>query len=155
MKRYLRGAVLGMLTIVGPFVAISGQTAQNQTDQSTKPEVKKVPAPHVSAASGKEMYVAYCASCHGLNGTGDGPAAAAMKTPPANLTLLASKNGGSFPYAKVQQAIKGDANMPSAHGSQQMPVWGTTLRRISQNSQAETQLRIRNIADYIASLQQK
>jgi len=45
------------------------------------PQIKKTPVKETSAASGKEMYVQYCASCHGKEGKGDGPAAAALKTP--------------------------------------------------------------------------
>ncbi len=114
-----------------------------------------MPTPNVNPSSGKEMYMAYCASCHGANGTGNGPAAAALKSPPPNLTQLASKNGGKFPDAKVQQAIKGDPNMPSAHGSQEMPVWGPTFRLLGQRNEGQTQLRIHNLTNYIASLQQK
>lgn len=156
MNRCLRWAGMSTLVMVlAASAAVSGQGAQDQANQSTKPEIKKVPAPNVSAASGRDMYLSYCGSCHGTTGTGNGPAAAALKTAPADLTQLASKNGGKFPYAKVQQAIKGDANMPAAHGSQQMPVWGPTLWQISQHSEAQAQLRIRNITDYIATLQKK
>ena len=38
-----------------------------------KPVVKKVPAPQTSPASGKEMYVSYCASCHGTGARGTAP----------------------------------------------------------------------------------
>jgi mono/diheme cytochrome c family protein len=33
-----------------------------------KPIVKQVPCPKTSPTSGQEMYVAYCASCHGRDG---------------------------------------------------------------------------------------
>ena len=142
-----------LVMVLAASAAVSG--AQDQATQSAKPAVKQVPTPNANPASGKEMYMAYCASCHGASGVGNGPAALSLKTAPANLTELASKNGGKFPDAKVQQAIKGDPNMPSAHGSQQMPVWGPTLWQLSQHNEAQAQLRIRNISDYIASLQKK
>ena len=94
------------------LAAISGFAAQNQSSTTTKTEIQKVPTPNVNPASGKEMYSAYCASCHGTNATGNGPAASSLKVAPANLTLLAKKNGGKFPDAKVQQAIKGDVGDP-------------------------------------------
>lgn len=143
------------MTIVAAMSLTVIRAAQVQAAQSGKTEIQRMPTPNVSPASGKEMYMAYCASCHGANGTGNGPAATALKVPPANLTLLASKNGGKFPDAKVQQTIKGDPDMPAAHGSQQMPVWGPTFWQLSQHNEAQAQLRIRNLANYIASLQQK
>lgn len=144
----------GISTLLLLLVGLSGLKAQ-QADQSAKPQIKKVPTANVNSASGKEMYSAYCAACHGANGSGDGPAAPALKTPPANLTQLAKANSGKFPYAKVQQAIKGDPNMPAAHGSPQMPVWGQTFTQLSHQSEAQAQLRIKNITDYIATLQAK
>jgi mono/diheme cytochrome c family protein len=141
-----------LLVVVAGYSVLSGA---QQAGQSVKPQVKKVPAANVNSASGKEMYTAYCAACHGATGAGNGPAASALKTPPSNLTQLAKSNGGKFPYAKVQQSIKGDPDMPAAHGSQQMPVWGQTFIQLSHQSEAETQLRIKNITDYIASLQAK
>lgn len=38
-----------------------------------------------SAEDGKALYQAQCQLCHGVEGRGDGPAAAALKTAPSNL----------------------------------------------------------------------
>ncbi len=154
MNRCLRWT--GMSTLVmllAASAAVSG--AQDQANQPAKPAIKNVATPNANPTSGKEMYTAYCASCHGPTGTGNGPAASALKVAPADLTELASKNGGKYPNAKVQQAIKGDPDMPSAHGSQQMPVSGPPLWQLSQHNEAQAQLRIRNLSDYIATLQKK
>jgi mono/diheme cytochrome c family protein len=59
-----------------------------------------VPITPVSAASGKEMFNSYCASCHGLSAKGDGPAAPAMNRKPADLTMLAKNNGGKYPLPR-------------------------------------------------------
>jgi putative copper resistance protein D len=37
-------------------------------------------------ASGQTLFAAHCAACHGPSGKGDGPAAAGLKVPPADLT---------------------------------------------------------------------
>jgi mono/diheme cytochrome c family protein len=145
----------GISTLILILTGYSVLSGEQQADQAAKPQVKKVPAANVNSASGKEMYNSYCAACHGATGAGNGPAATALKTPPANLTQLANQNGGKFPYAKVQQSIKGDPNMPAAHGSPQMPVWGQTFIQLGQQSEAQAQLRIKNITDYIATLQTK
>jgi mono/diheme cytochrome c family protein len=99
------------------------------------------------------MFDAYCASCHGQGGKGNGPAALALKVPPTNLTQLAAKNGGKFPEAHVIQAIRGDS-MTSAHGNDKMPVWGPIFSNMAQHDQAVSQLRIRNLTTYVESLQQ-
>jgi mono/diheme cytochrome c family protein len=118
-------------------------------------QVKHVPAKRTSAASGEEMYKEYCASCHGLSGKGDGPAAPAMKTPPADLTGLSARNGGQFPDSKVAQAIKAGPQIP-AHGSAEMPVWGPIFSAMRTTaSDAEVQLRIYNLTEYLKGLQAK
>ncbi|HEV2021258.1 MAG TPA: c-type cytochrome [Terriglobales bacterium] len=119
-----------------------------------KPVVKNVPAPQTSPASGKEMYVNYCASCHGVAGKGNGPAAVAFKVPPPDLTTLSRRNQAKFSAAHVYQVIKGDATM-SAHGSKEMPVWGSVFSSMSKGDQAMVQLRISNLTKYIESLQVK
>jgi mono/diheme cytochrome c family protein len=48
----------------------------------------------------------YCAVCHGKDGKGNSPAASAMKTSPADLTVLAQNNGGKYPAAHVAAVIR-------------------------------------------------
>jgi mono/diheme cytochrome c family protein len=117
-------------------------------------EIKNVPAEPTSPASGEEMYKAYCAVCHGMDGKGVGPAAEALKVPAPNLTTLAQNNAGKYPSDRVSRAIQGDLNLP-AHGSKEMPVWGYVFWRMSQGHQSEVQLRVSNLNQYIESLQVK
>jgi mono/diheme cytochrome c family protein len=70
----------------------------------------------------RSPYSSACASCHGADGRGAGPAARALRTPPADLTLLAARNGGVFPRDAVVATIVGERVLP-AHGSREMPVW--------------------------------
>ena len=112
-------------------------------------------APRVYANdAGKRDYVQNCASCHGVDGKGDGPAAPALKAVPTNLTTLAIKNGGKFPAAHVATEIQGGAMTP-AHGSKVMPVWGPIFMTIGGHSAAQVQLRIRNLTNYLESIQIK
>ena len=123
-----------------------------QQDQPSKVERKTAPA--TSAASGKEMFLNYCASCHGKNATGDGPAAGALKIAPADLTQLAKKNNGKYPSMRVSSVLNGQANL-AAHGNTEMPVWGAVFRQMSGGHEAEVQQRIANLNHYIESLQAK
>ena len=153
----LRYVCLAALLLV-LAVMLAAQTTPNSqssaSPQAAKPEVKKVPAVYTDPSSGKGMYTAYCASCHGVDGKGNGPAAPSLKTPPTDLTQLAAKNGGTFPDAHVIQIIKGDSMTP-AHGNKDMPVWGPVFLLMGQHDTAQVQLRIRNLTRYLQSIQQK
>jgi len=119
-----------------------------------KPEIKQAPIKKISPASGQEMFKSYCATCHGTDARGDGPAAAALKTPPADLTMLTKKNNGQFPSLKVVSAIRGDTANP-AHGTKEMPVWGPLFRSISGGHEGEVEQRVTNLTKYIETLQAK
>jgi mono/diheme cytochrome c family protein len=119
-----------------------------------KPTVVNVPAPRTPANSGKQMYKAYCASCHGKGGKGDGPAADALKVPPPDLTGLTRRNNGKFPSLQVAGTITGQAGTP-AHGSREMPIWGPVFMSMSHQHESEVRLRVANLTEYIKSLQQK
>jgi mono/diheme cytochrome c family protein len=122
--------------------------AQDQTK-----EVKKAPAPVTSAASGSEMFISYCAACHGKDGKGNGPAATALKNPPANLTQLSMKNNGKFPADHVSSVLRN--GLTAAHGSSDMPIWGPVFSKASAGDQGLIQLRIGNLVHYLESLQEK
>jgi mono/diheme cytochrome c family protein len=70
---------------------------------------------------GAKIFRSYCASCHGVNGSGDGPVAAALRTKVPALTTLARRNHGAFPAARVRRIIAGDEDH-AAHGSREMPI---------------------------------
>ena len=77
----------------------------------------------VLAEVGKPLYLRYCASCHGSEARGDGPARAALIKQPADLTAIAARRGGSFPTGEIAQYVDGRFQLP-AHGSREMPIWG-------------------------------
>ncbi|MGA7521796.1 MAG: cytochrome c [Acidobacteriaceae bacterium] len=136
------------------FVAVMFATAAFGIAQTT--QIREVPIRPTSAASGKQMYNSYCAVCHGSDGRGNGPAASAMKTPPTDLTVLAKNNGGHFPDMHIVTVLQfGTEN--AAHGSQEMPIWGTAFRSLARGSATpgiQEQQRIVNLTAYLKSLQQ-
>jgi mono/diheme cytochrome c family protein len=79
--------------------------------------------PTVSA--GRKLYMRYCASCHGQDARGNGPVAAALKTPPADLTGIRARHGDRWPYTLLRDII--DGRPPRAHGPREMPIWGQKL----------------------------
>lgn len=121
--------------------------------QDKPTEIKHTSPAATSPASGKDMFMNYCASCHGKDAKGNGPAASALNAAPADLTSLAKKNGGKFPEMRVMSVLHGEASV-AAHGTQEMPVWGPVFWRMSQGHPAEVQQRVTNLANYLKSLQQ-
>ncbi len=113
-----------------------------------------------AAQPGIRDYQNYCAECHGLHGKGDGPSRLTipMNPPPNDLTVMAKKNGGTFPFDEVVDSIDGRKNIPS-HARLQMPFWGTTLQQpgkeFTPESDAEVKKRIESMARYVESIQQK
>ncbi len=77
------------------------------------------------AADGKELFMENCAACHGENGKGAGPMAAAMTPAPKDLTLIQVQNGDKFPESKVLSTIDGYAR--SDQGAPGMPEFGGLL----------------------------
>jgi mono/diheme cytochrome c family protein len=128
--------------------------AQGQMQDQTKTTIQHVPIKPTSPASGKEMFVAYCAACHGTDGKGGGPAASALKVAPANLTQLSKNNGGKYPALKVAAIIHGES-APPAHGSSEMPVWGPLFRTVSGGHDEQVEQRVSNLTHYIETLQAK
>ncbi len=105
-------------------------------------------------SSGSELFAAYCASCHGTDGKGHGPAAAALKAKLPDLTTLAQRKGGKFPEGDVYQVIKWGGGIVG-HGSKEMPVWGTAFKADTHPDEKAVDERIRTLTTYIGSLQGK
>jgi len=98
-----------------------------------------------AAQGGKYEYGVHCAVCHGLSGKGDGPFAQQLKsgTVMPDLTELAKKNNGVFPFKRVYENI--ESGKVSAHGTREMPIWGERYVRA----------RILALTRYINNLQAK
>jgi mono/diheme cytochrome c family protein len=101
---------------------------------------------------GEQLFLQSCASCHGIDGRGAGPAAAALKTGPADLTQISRTHGGKFPFLWVAGFIDGERNV-AAHGSREMPVWGKEFRWRTGEYGARSQ--IYALTQYIESIQEQ
>jgi mono/diheme cytochrome c family protein len=108
------------------------------------------------AELGAPFFQRYCTSCHGMGGRGDGPTAASLRTPPADLTGIAKRRGGAFPTGEIAQFIDGRFALP-AHGSREMPVWGERFGSDVPDSGVGESIARGNIAslvEYLKSIQQ-
>lgn len=104
--------------------------------------------------AGAETYGKYCASCHGKQGKGDGPAAEALKVAPSDLTALARTYEGKFPRGYVS-AVLIFAKRVESHGSNDMPVWGAKFRKIDPEHDRSGQKHIDDLIAYLESIQAK
>jgi mono/diheme cytochrome c family protein len=118
-------------------------------------ESKQKPAVRLpNTASGKETFLKYCASCHGRDGKGNGPAAFAMRTPPPDLTTLSRRHEGKYPVGYVSAALYFGRRL-AAHGSEDMPVWGPRFKTLDPVRDPTGQQHVDDVVAYIQSLQAK
>jgi len=150
-KKIVLALIITALALFSGAILVQAQTGNDQAGSTT---IKHVPIATTSPVSGKDMFTAYCAVCHGPDGKGAGPAASALKTPPTDLTVLSKNNGGKFPSMKVSSTIRGEGGFP-AHGNKEMPVWGALFWNLSGGHESEVQQRVSNLTKYIESLQAK
>lgn len=134
------------------LAAATFAAAAGYADQTTGKLI--IPVTKTDPTSGKQMFVSYCAPCHGADARGNGPAAAALRSAPTDLTALARNHNGRYPDSHILTVLRFGSELP-AHGSSQMPVWGPILGRMGQvNSQAR-ELRMANLSRYLETLQVK
>ena len=128
------------------LLAAAGSAMYAQTKQ-----VKMVPAQSTNAWKGDDLYREFCAVCHGVDGTGSGPAADALKVKPSNLTQISRQSNGKFPAMHMQRVVSGD-DVVQAHGNRDMPTWGNTFKDISANS-TFAEMRVNALVDYLKTIQ--
>jgi mono/diheme cytochrome c family protein len=139
--------MLRILTVVAALLAVAAVRGAHGQRLDVTPSLV-----HPSMR-GQDIFEFYCAPCHGLDGTGGGPVAVALKTRPPDLTKLAARTGGGFPRDRADALVAGGPDELPAHGSPDMPIWGPIFRALDP-SDALADERIRNVVEYIESMQQ-
>lgn len=150
MPRLIR---LAALIGVGCMVTVFAAQASAQTNTGAQKTIKKEPVKSIPEVAGSATFREYCTACHGVGGHGNGPAAAALKSAPPDLTLIAKRAGGTFPFAKVKSTITGD-DVIAAHGSRDMPTWGPLFKAVDTSSSV-AELRLTNLIKYLEEIQVK
>ena len=142
-KRVLQPLIALVLT----SVTVLGATRQTEAAPETGEQFPRL----IRSVKGPDLFRAYCAACHGLDGKGAGPAAPALKAKVPDLTLLSQNNRGRFPAAYVREMIVGD-KVVAAHGSREMPVWGPIFHQIEEDRDWGN-VRLSNLVKYLESIQ--
>ena len=141
----LRSFVTVGLLIVGLlWITLARVDAQTSAEQEV-------------ANSGKPAFEQYCATCHGRDGKGGGPASGLLTIKPADLTMISKKNNGTFPFWRVYSIIDGREGI-KGHGDREMPIWGAEFSaQAGSSSVAQSQVRgrILELVYYLQSIQAK
>jgi mono/diheme cytochrome c family protein len=136
------------LAVVMIFAAVVATAPPTASAQQTAEAI-------LSGTSGDALFKTYCGSCHGKSAKGDGPLADSLRVRPADLTLIAKRNGGKFDPDKVYRIIDGREGV-KFHGGTDMPVWGDAFKRsVEGSSEKAVKARIEAIVDYLKSVQVK
>lgn len=106
-------------------------------------------------SDGKGDYEWQCASCHGPGGKGDGPMAKILVTPPTDLTTIAKKNGGVFPFWRIYRVISGKTKVPGHEAFQMPDFWKRFSGQAWEFGLLPPHVRILELTHYVESLQQK
>lgn len=104
--------------------------------------------------SGSGLFSTYCAVCHGTDAKGTGPLADTLKRRPADLTMLARNNKGTFDGEMIRRVIDGRVPV-KGHGGGDMPVWGDAFERSVDAGPAAVKDRLDALVTYLATLQMK
>lgn len=109
-----------------------------------------------AAMSGEQLYRRFCASCHGVEGRGDGPVAASLRVEVPDLTRTArSALTQTQARERIARIIDG-RHIIGAHGTRLMPVWGEDLTRLeigNPDAERSTQVIIERLAGYVHGMQ--
>ena len=144
-RRGLEAGLVALAAMVGMLALETPLAGQREQEWMADKNYMVVPV------EGAALFQEYCATCHGRDATGNGPAAGALQKSPPDLTRISQRNGGRFPRERVKNYISGEAYLLS-HGSREMPIWGPIFRQADRDQELG-EIRLHNVTVYVESLQ--
>ncbi|MGA0265534.1 MAG: c-type cytochrome [Lysobacterales bacterium] len=141
------------LLIAGAWLAASGLAAAEVV-------IKQRPLTwdDVKGHNGEQLYGKLCASCHGLEGKGDGPATPALTQAVPDLTHMPRDQEGLIDHGRIEKIIAGK-DRRVRHGVIGMPKWEEQFKYIrtgwnDRERYAFARKRIHELAEHVESLQE-
>ncbi|MBV8550613.1 MAG: c-type cytochrome [Acidobacteriaceae bacterium] len=134
--------------VLAGMLGTSGWSADRAQNSSYKPETEHL----IPSLDGPTLYVTYCAVCHGKAADGHGPMAPVLKVRVPDLAEIAKRNGGVFPFARVQRIIDRTDSTGPGHGTRTMPIWGPIFSQVTTDRDYG-KVRIYNLTKYLESIQ--
>lgn len=141
---------LAVLAVVG-LISCAGTKQQGARAQPGSDHLHSGRALH----HGERLYKVACSSCHGANARGNGPVAPLLTVPVPDITLIASRRGGTFPEDEIYRIVDGQADL-TAHGPRHMPVWGYEFFGNAPDDEAahrEATKKVERLVLYLRSIQ--
>jgi hypothetical protein len=78
--------------------------------------------------------------------------ASLLKVRVPDLTEIAKRSGGKFPFERVQKRIEGNESASLGHGTKDMPIWGPIFSQVTTD-QDFGKVRIYNLTKYLQTIQ--
>jgi copper transport protein len=110
----------GIIVLVGMIIALASIPALLAR---LNPGGQPVPASPSSIAAGAELYQKQCTACHGVEGLGNGPQAANLEPPPANMRIHVPLHDDRELYGFISQGFPGTAMPAYADGLTHEEIW--------------------------------
>jgi hypothetical protein len=146
------------ITVVLAVLALAaGVAAQSPSRATAPPTVIIVNARPTNSVDGATLFQAYCASCHGATGRGNGPAARALSVPVPDLTHYSEVHEGDCLMRVIGTLQTGHRrpNEPKVlERDLDMPNWEPIFKSLSSDPVAGY-LRLRNVSAYVVTIQAK
>ncbi len=106
-------------------------------------------------ADGKQEYEENCVSCHGADGRGQGDLGQKLFKKPTDLTTIAARNEGQFPFQRIFEIIAGDTPV-AGHETMHMPEYADRMKGDNfKPGYHQAHVRILQLTHYLESLQAK
>jgi mono/diheme cytochrome c family protein len=152
------GAFLSVLLSLAAAAAVGafdgpGQAAPPATPPAAPPDTGQPADAGVAGVAGAYAFRTHCASCHGVDAKGEGPLAENLHFRPPDLTLIARRNGGSFPTERVYRIVDGRSPL-KGHGGPDMPVWGDAFKNADTGyDEAAVKAKLHSVVEYLRTIQ--
>jgi mono/diheme cytochrome c family protein len=148
------GAVLVVLLQAASAAGVAADLPAQAAGTAPTPPVSAPPSDAaVAGVAGAYSYKTHCASCHGIDGKGEGPLSDSLRFRPPDLTLIARRNGGTFPAERVYRIVDGRKPL-KGHGGPDMPIWGDAFKNSETGfDDAQVKARVRSVVDHLKTIQ--
>jgi mono/diheme cytochrome c family protein len=110
-------AVIAAIAVTGGLIALvrAGDWDRGLSESVALRDPELVTA--ASIAGGRDLYRQHCSTCHGEHGRGNGPSAAGLDPPPADLVLHVPQHTEGELFYMITRGMPNSA----------MPAWGPVL----------------------------
>lgn len=104
---------------------------------------------------GRQDFEENCIACHAADATGKGEIAEHLIRPPKDLTAIATRNGGEFPFWRIFDIIAGEEKV-EGHKTFQMPKYSQRMRGDDfKPGYLPSHVRVLELTHYLESIQVK